>query len=393
MSAKKGGFARTPLHMPLHYSYIASSAKQYVLAMWSTISYAVLVFAQNILGETMILLSQAPFCVLHGVQQLQQFLKEALKKAEEATDSRLQTQTQISQLQDSLKAHKRDRTCLLSSLCLLSSTLFPVLDRLHRLALQKTLLLDHLSSSGYGSLEKMAVGIAQPSLTSGLGVNPTASTAGDSTGARFMPLHPLLRFRKAAIALLAIVHLKALCRESTLLFTASITGTASPSHHHQSLPVCIGSKYKKMSERGLGACSSLLSTEKLTVWLNSGKVMRAARQAMEEIQREFELQSTTRKTRHNSHNSHRANLPICCGFTHLVQELGSLYTFSESSLVFSPASGSHFGGVLCYAGSSLAQRLGQGLAALSARYRHKFSFHTTPLQVCIVTIIIVTYTL
>ena len=177
----------------------------------------------------------------------------------------------------------------MSAVCLLSGTLFPVLDRLHQLAVQKALLLSH--SSRHSQLDHELARMLR-SIVAELGERPTPTepqpaVAASDQAVRPLPRpHPLLRFRKAVIAVLAVIHLRALSKESTLLFTTS-------SAHHRLLPVSVGGRPGRTAKTPARGPHPLPTSCDLGAWLRSRRVMRAVREGMREIQRAMEMSQST----------------------------------------------------------------------------------------------------
>ena len=323
-----------------------------------------------------------------STQQLQQFADEALHKAEEACSARLQLQTQLSQLRETAGGYKRDRACLLSSLVLLSSTFFPLLDRVRWLVLQKTLLSSQLA--GRRSLEQEVTEVLNSLLP-----QPDQDTKGENTkfltdSSRLGPSgrpqttptlpHPFLRFRRVVIVTLAVLRLRALCRESSLVFTSPAPASATSYHLSLSLPVCIGGTYKKTSSR-----SSHPTPQELAAWLRSARVMKAAREATSELHRTADTPTLSKLagvppnssgSLSGSHTTLSAgvsagvNLPLQSSYSSLINSLSSLFAApSKCSLIPSSPSTSgpprhgSTGKVLCYSSECLAHRLARGLSA------------------------------
>ena len=344
-----------------------------------------------------------------STQQLQQFADEALHKAEEACSARLQLQTQLSQLRETAGGYKRDRACLLSSIVLLSSTFFPLLDRVRWLVLQKTLLSSQLAARR--SLEQEVTKVLNSLLP-----QPDQDTKGENTksladSSRLGPSgrpqttptlpHPFLRFRRVVIVALAVLRLRALCRESSLVFTSPAPASATSYRLSLSLPVCIGGTHKKASSR-----SSHPTPQELAAWLRSARVMKAAREATSELHRTADTPTLSKLAgvQPNSSGSHsgshttlsarvsaRVNLPLQSSYSSLINSLSSLFAApSECSLIPSSPSTSgplrrgSTGKVLCYSSECLAHRLARGLSARNlSSYVSPSEVQNVPVCLCL----------
>lgn len=230
------------------------------------------------------------------------------------------------------------------------------------------------------------------SIVAEVGESPTptepqpAVTANDQAVRPLPQPHPLLRFRKAVIAVLAVIHLRALSKESTLLFTAS-------SAHHRLLPVSIGGRPGRTAKTSARGPHPLPTSHDLGAWLRSRRVMRAVREGMREIQRAMEMSQSTISGSSHEHTQHPAtltDLPVQKGYASLVEELNTLFTGHSSSLALPPAttsssSSSNYSATLCYNSDSLAYRLARGLTALTSRRETQFSSYLTPQEVHVCT--------
>ena len=300
----------------------------------------------------------------------------------------MQVQTQLSQIGEMAGGYKHDRACLLSSLGLLSGTLFPLLERVQQLAVQKTLLSSQLA--GYRSLEQMVTGILhslpQTDHNDGGGVDlKCGSQSPSSVSTPHNVLSPaLMSFRKVGIVVLAVLHMKALCKESTLLFSSSALASGA-SHYHPSLPVCTGGRCKKTSSKK----SHLTLTSREMSFLYSIKVMRTARDAMREVHNSITaktpLEIATRSGRvTHTHNTTSVSSGLSLlqnGFSSLMKGLSSLFV-PPSTCSLAPSSPpspypSHSATALSYSSDCLASRLAAGLS------HRKSSSYVGSQEVCI----------
>jgi hypothetical protein len=312
-------------------------------------------------------------------QRLQQFADEALTKAEEASNARLQFETQLTQLRGVASGYQHDRACLLSSVGLLSGTLFPLLDRLQQLAVQKTLLSSQLAN--YHSLELMVHGIldslpkADHHKTTDMRDQPPSSASAPSD-----PSAILMQFRKVVIVVLAVLHLTALCKKTTHIFSSSSPALATDTTRY-CLPVWVGGRHKKKSR----TLSSVRPTaQELMSFLHSSRLLKTAREALGEGWTSTQLEATT-GTAHlpltTTHSTTPAlHLPLRSGHTSLMKGLSTFFPPLPSCALGPPSPSPHSTGsttttslhlstrALYYSSDCLARRLAGGLCRGESSY-------------------------
>lgn len=237
------------------------------------------------------------------IQELNQTVKERADKVsslnheiEECTNrekvvSQLNQQLdgQISQLQEVHRGYKNDRACLLACTCLLAGSLFPALHRVQDLTVQRINLLKQLSACN--KLHTQVCELVN-SIQTDIGEPQNQNESSQfslSLGSSFA-LHPLLRFRKAVIVVLAANRLSKFRKRSKFIFSLNL-----PSRNH-SLSACqhplsvhIGHRYLKSSKQKqspevLPSHQRLLSTNDLASWLRSEKVLSDVRDSFSDLQ-------------------------------------------------------------------------------------------------------------
>ena len=291
------------------------------------------------------------------MQKCRQCADEALQNAERLSTSNQQLESRLNQMQDVHQVYKNDRACLLACVCLLSGSLFPALGRIQQLAMEKAFLLKQVCS--YQKLEAQISEIVA-SITADIGT--VEQEDGNGGGNPLLPYsgskcHPLLRFRKAAIAVVAAKRLLRLREESQLLFSIAGVEGSLPR-----VPVCMGSK---SSKRKGGITRAVrpppkISDEDLACWLRSEKVLLEVRDSLSELQ--ATLDACTSHTHRSSKKEKTATLsnkrrpelgattldPAKASFTSFLHKAHPHFQFPSSLLT----------------AGSLWQRLGQGLAGI-----------------------------
>ena len=185
--------------------------------------------------------------------------------------------------------------------------------------------------------------------------------------------HPLLRFRKAAIAVVAAKRFLRLQEESRLIFSVVGVGGSLPQ-----VPVCVGRRSSKRRGRVTRMVQPppKVSDEDLARWLRSEKVLLEVRDSLSELQ--ATLDSCTSHTQRSSGKEKTATLskgrpelenaalePARISFTSFLQKAHPHFQPSSSLM----------------AAGSLWHRLGQGLAGILRVKMAPHSGYTTCTEV------------
>ena len=316
------------------------------------------------------------------IQKYQQCAKEALQKVEQLTTSKQQVEAHLTRLQEVHQTYKNDRACLLTCASLLAGSLFPALERIQQLMLEKSLLLKQISS--HKNLQ-MKVCELVTLIQADIGdSSPTEN--GKNKTPHFVSLseytyHPLLRFRKLVIVVLAVNRLLRLCAESTMTF--SLRGTEGR-NLNPNLRVCVGTRdgtVPSRKKRGVVRPSPRCANKDLVGWLRSETMLIEVRESFTELQSTLDACTVLHhlhqpkggrkeKTLPN-HTQRRPDLetsavaPTKASFAVLLEKVASHFPFTPHS---PPPPPSHV--TLLTPLGSLWSRLGEGLTVVLLRAGH-----------------------
>ena len=294
-------------------------------------------------------------------QQLQQFADDAMIKADETSSARMQLQAQLTQVSKMATTYKHDRDCLLPCVSLLSATLFPLLSRLQQLTVHKMMLSNQLIK--FQNLEKIVTGILHslPQSEHSAEHRVCMKTSDLSSGGESRSAQ--MRFRKMVIVVLAVIHLKRLCKESTLLFWSPVPMNDA----YTSLPVCVGRKHKKDKSNR----SSRPTCRDMAAFLHGSKMLKVAREVMKDIVlQEPSIKSDVIASTNTSTLSITPGL-MKDGYTSLMKQLSALFdlrTRCTLNLQSSLPSTTHpqSTNILHYSSDSLAKRLAGGISHITS---------------------------
>ena len=285
-------------------------------------------------------------------QQLQQFADDAMIKADETSSARMQLQAQLTQVSKMATTYKHDRACLLPCVSLLSATLFPLLSRVQQLTVHKMMLSNQLIK--FYNLEKIVTGILHslPQSEHSAEHRVCMKTSDLSSGAQ-------MRFRKMVIVVLAVVHLKRLCKESTLLFWSPVPMNDA----YTSLPVCVGRKHNKdKSNRSRPTCRDMAA------FLHSSKMLKVAREVMKDIVlQEPSIKSDVIASTNTSTPSITPGL-MKDGYISLMKQLSTLFDLPTRCTLNLLPSTTHpqSTNILHYSSDCLARRLAGGISHITS---------------------------
>ncbi len=209
------------------------------------------------------------------MQKAQECADEALHRTEQLKASRDQLsatsqllETQLRQAQDALRECTSDRGYLLACVCLLLGTLFPNMEQLRQLSAEKKLLTQQLES--HRKLEGKVSQLVGSILTDIGSKGGEREGVAPRSGSNY---HPLLRFRKMVIVVLATQRLKRIASQSSRTFRLS--GSVAL---RVALAVHVSARgEKKGTKRGGYSLESVkppqrLSERELLSWLRSEEV-------------------------------------------------------------------------------------------------------------------------
>lgn len=337
-------------------------------------------------------------CIPFTIQKYQQCAEETFQKTEQLTTSKQQVETHLARLQEVHQTYKNDRACLLACACLLAGSLFPTLERIQQLLVEKSLLQEQISSH-----KKLQMQVCElvALIQAYIGDSPQTENGKDrkngKNGKNGTPClvspseymhHPLLRFRKLVIVILAVNRLLRLCTESMVTF--SLRGTGS-GNLNPNLRVCVGTRDGKVpsrKKRGVARLSPRCSNKDLVGWLRSEAMLIEVRESFTELQsvldactvfhHPYQPRGGRKETALPNHTKRRPDLetsaiaPTKAAFAVLLEKVASHFPLTPHS---PPPPPSHI--TLLTPPGSLWSRLGEGLTVvLRARQPH-LTGHTT----------------
>ncbi|XP_072167507.1 coiled-coil domain-containing protein 171-like [Diadema setosum] len=199
--------------------------------------------------------------------------EEAMSKARNDGTARQELETQVNQLTATLVDVRSENTSLLTACALLSGALLPAYARIGRLAAQRHVLEQRIHSMD--SFKRQARELVQ---TLSMENGSTGAPRGSGRARRGL----LLRFRVAAIAVIAAHRLLYFAAQTDLLFTASesTNGTFA-------VPICLGNAH--MPHRSFSGMNSIASTRSLleaqtASWLTSPDLQTRILASMADLQ-------------------------------------------------------------------------------------------------------------
>lgn len=204
-------------------------------------------------------------------------MKELKKQKQEFENYR----GQLDRLKCTHKVYKTDRACLLSCVCLLVGTLFPLSRQVQQLCSQKRLLCHIMSEAKQQNSCSMS--------------NNESSSSNKISSQDFPLLH---HFRVIVLAILAANRLRKLANQSSRLQMR----TNSDSTNSQVIPLYLGLKSHKKSG------SSQFSDGDIARWLRSELVLDSARQCMSGLQCTLDLLCGQQWPSKHFKDSHRKSL-------------------------------------------------------------------------------------
>ena len=246
---------------------------------------------------------------------LQQKLDNALLEVAQLTQSKLLVESKLKQLQETHRVYKNDRACLLSCTCLLAGALFPALQQLQELALQKAVL--HKQMFELLKLRASVVEVSS-SIQDHVGVHigsPHHKDASDDKTSQPHPPSPLLRFRRVVVVVLAARRFQMIRSENSVLFRANVLRSRG---HTFQIPVHLGIRDKRTIDTSPGAVvsGSLTATNNFTSshlndtakpssrdlagWMRSEKALLEVRESFTHLQRALDS-CTTQQQKENQH--------------------------------------------------------------------------------------------
>ena len=285
-------------------------------------------------------------------QELERSVEASLREIEQLAASKRELVAKLDLVQETHRSHRLDRACLLSSTCLLAGALFPALERSRRLQAEKSLLLGRVSE--LEGLKSQVVEIVASILTDIEQSEEPQSTTSLVSLSRPRFFHPLLAFRKAAIAILAAKRILKLHKESMLIFrTSRGSGTSS---------VAVNITYrekqhlKRRDERSLKR--SKFSSKDLAAWLRSERTLSEVRESFSDLQNTLDRCSVIpHKGKRSDHHYETSALAS-------TRQALSAYLCRVSAHHCTPPSDQTSTTAAAVSPDSLWQRLGQGLAAI-----------------------------
>lgn len=331
-------------------------------------------------------------CIPSTMQKYHQCAEEAFQKTEQLTTSKQQVEACLTRLQEVHQTYKNDRACLLACVCLLAGSLFPALERIQQLLVEKSLLQKQISSH-----EKLQMQVCElvALIQADIGDSPQTENGKNRKNetprlvspSEYMH-HPLLRFRKLVIVILAVNRLLRLYNESMVIF--SLRGTGSR-NLNPNLQVCIGTKDGKLpsrKKRGVVRPSPRCSNKDLVGWLRSETMLIEVRESFTELQSVLDActvlhhphqprggRKETALPNHTKRLPDRdtsAIAPTKAAFAVLLEKAASHFPLTPHS---PPSPPSHV--TLLTPPDSLWSRLGEGLTVVLRAGQPHLAGHTT----------------
>ena len=347
---------------------------------------------------------------------LQQKLDNALQNVTGLDDSKQQLETRLNQLQETHRVYKNDRACLLSSTCLLAGSLFPALQRLQQVQLQKAILLKQLLEA-----QKLHMSVVEvvTSIQDHIGVHMfTSADHADeesemSDNKRTQPraVSSVLKFRKAVIVVLAVRRLQVIHSQNSILFRANYPRSGGqfqiPVHlglrekrtPMKSSPVTgsypshSSSSYAFSAHSVSSQCLKKPSAKELAGWMRSEKALVEVRDSFTHLQSLLDSWTTQQQKQHVQLQnrgqrskkekalkaSHRTLIlrPTKTAFEALLDKMGEHFSHSSNSSI-SCSDG------LCYLRlhpKSLCYQLSQGLSAVIRKKSNSIQCYSTSSEV------------
>ena len=237
------------------------------------------------------------------VSSLNHQIEEYTNREKVVSQLNQQLESQLSQLQEVHRGYKNDRACLLACTCLLVGSLFPALRRVQDLTVQQTNLLKQLSACNkfHAQVCELVTSI-QTDVCEPQNQNESSQLSGSSSAS-----HPLLRFRKVVIVVLAANRLLKFRKRSKFLFSLDLPSwnySLSACQHH--LSVHIGHRYlksskQKQSPEALPSHQRPLTND-IASWLRSEKVLSDVRDSFSDLQATLDSCTSHQSKQSTSHS-------------------------------------------------------------------------------------------
>ena len=328
-------------------------------------------------------------CIPSTIQKYQQCAEEAFQKTEQLATSKQQVEVHLTRLQEVHQTYKNDRACLLACTCLLAGSLFPALERIQQLLVEKSLLQKQISSH-----KKLQMKVCElvALIQAYIGDSPPTENRKNGTPRLVSPseyvYRPLLRFRKLVIVILAVNRLLKLCTESMVTF--SLRGTGSR-NLNPNLRVCVGTRDRKVPsrrKRGVVRPSPRCSNKDLVGWLRSETMLIEVRESFTELQSVLDActvlhhpyqsrggrkeMALPNHTKRQPDFESSAIAPTKAAFAILLEKVASHFPLTPHS---PPPPPSHV--TLLTPPDSLWSRLGEGLTVVLRAGQPHLAGHTT----------------
>ena len=306
-------------------------------------------------------------------QDLERRLSQAAKRGDEVSCLKKSVEDELCQLKEVHRGYKNDRACLLACTCLLAGSLYPTVLKMEQLSQQKSTLLRCLTQ--YQKLKKQVNNVVNSVLALHSNSESSTSILSEDTPSSLSSLHPLLRFRRAVIVILAVNRLHHLHANSSLLFKAALP--LSSNTHLEALPVHLGmltkgdvKRHKHVISKTTKTVTRLVFSNKdVAGWLRSEKVLSQVRESFTHLQPLLDAivpQQSSRDSKRNTKtlrkfdsedHKHKSTviLPTSECFSEVLEKMSSHFSAQSRSVFVSQLKG------------SLCVRLGEGLEAVLRR--------------------------
>lgn len=230
-------------------------------------------------------------------------IEESANKEKVLSELNKEFETQMNQLHKVHRGYKNDRACLLACTCLLLGSLFPALQRVQDLTLQRAHLLKQVSAS---SSLHVYVGNLVKSIQTDLGETDEMQRGSPSS----FSMHPLLSFRKAVIVVLAANRLFKLVKSSKFIFSVHLDLPLRNYYlkaGHQQFSVYMEQRYTKSKKQNEATSHHQeYHTNDIATWLRSEKVLADIRNCFSDLQSTLDS-CTFRQSKQTTAASHSSS--------------------------------------------------------------------------------------
>ncbi|XP_063955976.1 coiled-coil domain-containing protein 171-like isoform X1 [Lytechinus pictus] len=292
-------------------------------------------------------------------QKSKNLASDALSKARHDGSAKQELESQMSQLSATLATLRTENSSLLAACALLGGALLPVYTRLGQLAAQRRILEQQIGN--VDAFKRQARELAQMlAMEPGKGESlPGANRDPSRTKRRRSSRCLLMRFRVAAIAVMAAHRLLYLAGQTDLLFTTSENTSGS-----YAVPLCLGNAH--MPQRSFSGMNSIASTRSLLEaqtagWLTSPDLQARVIASVADLQQLIGQSGTG-----NGPSNHSIIQASMSAFESLVSRLAPCFTTVSTLAPTAPTSYPPYRQPTYMVRGPLVRCLGHGLNRLLA---------------------------